>query len=288
MRTDIVLHPRTKTDVAQFVEEPRHALALVGAHGMGKTYVAESIAAALLGLSPERLNDYPYLLRVEPEKGSISIEKVRELVHFLQLKTIGRDGIRRVVIVEHAEGLTTEAQNAFLKALEEPPADTMILLTVNNLQVVLPTIRSRVQTITVHLPEAAETQSFFGAQSPEPITQAYFLSGGMPGLLHALIEQDQEHPLLAAVTQAKALLQQSTFERLAAVETLSKQKESAFNVLQALLRIAQTGLSQATKKSDTARIKQWHHVIKGVQAALDALNLSANPKLVLSTMMLQL
>jgi DNA polymerase-3 subunit delta' len=206
----------------------------------------------------------------------------------LQLKTIGRDGIRRVVIVEHAEGLTTEAQNAFLKALEEPPADTLILLTVNNLQGLLPTIRSRVQAITVHLPEASETQSFFGAQSSEPITQAYFLSGGMPGLLHALIEQDQEHPLLAAVTQAKALLQQSTFERLAAVETLSKQKESAFNVLQALLRIAQTGLSQATKKSDAARIKQWHHVIKEVQAALDALNLSANPKLVLSTMMLQL
>ena len=41
--------------------------------------------------------------------------------------------------------MTTEAQNALLKMLEEPPAGTVLVLTVNHAQTVLPTIRSRAQ-----------------------------------------------------------------------------------------------------------------------------------------------
>jgi DNA polymerase-3 subunit delta' len=285
-----VLHPRTAEQVDQFTGAPSHAVMLVGANGIGKTHLATIIAAAVLGLEPAALGNYPYFLTIQPDGTSISIESVRALQKFLQLKTLGTgEGVRRIVLVEHAEVLTIEAQNAFLKILEEPPADTLILLTADNRRALLPTILSRVQLITVHAPVEADVKAYFADYGDATaLSQAFFLSGGLPGLMSALLNKDQAHPLTEGVTQAKAILQKQTFERLAMVEGLSKQKEAARYVLEALLHIAQTGISGATAKRDVARLKQWHHIMKVTSQAQDALLQNANPKLTLTNLMLNL
>jgi len=289
MSSHILLHPTTKQHVAQFVAQPVHAVMLIGSNGMGKAYLAEHVLEQVLQLSGT-LASHPYYKRITPEKNSISIEAIRELQHFLQLRTIGDKPLRRAVVVEHAEGLTTEAQNAFLKLLEEPPADTIIVLTADNQQAVLPTIRSRVQVIPVHAPEEQIIRTYFSEQGKDAaaINQAYFLSNGLPGLMYALLENDAAHPLMIGVITAKEILQKTTFERLALVDALSKQKEDAAYVLEALQRIAQTGLSQAASKADRAKVKQWHRILTVTTDALDALAQSANAKLVLSNAMLQL
>jgi hypothetical protein len=120
------------------------------------------------------------------------------------------------------------------------------------------------------------------------LRQAYFLSGGLPGLLSALISGDEAHPLLASVATAKELLQKQPFERLGLVEGLSKQKESALAVLEALDRMAQAGLNGAAGKQDTARLKQWHTIRKKTLEARQSLERSANTKLTLSNLFLQL
>lgn len=287
---NLILHDHTKEHVAQFLLNPAHALLLVGSNGVGKTYLATTIAEQILELKPGTAADYPYFKLVAPEKDSISIDVIRELQRFLQLKTLGKGDIRRVVVIEHAEGLTTEAQNAFLKLLEEPPADTVMLLTVDNLRAVLPTIRSRVQALPVYAPNEEQLREFFKdrAKDAAALNQAYFLSGGLPGLMAALLAGDDTHPLLAGVAEAKQILQKQAFERLAMVEGMSKQKEAAKYTLEALQHIAQTGLDQAAKKGDAARVKQWHKVLKLASGAQDALALNANPKLVLSDLMLNM
>jgi DNA polymerase-3 subunit delta' len=289
MSSNILLHPTTKQHVAQFVAQPVHAVMLVGANGTGKTYLAEHVLEQVLQL-PDTLSSHPYYKQITPEKSSISIEAIRDLQHFLQLRTIGDKPFRRAVVIEHAEGLTIEAQNAFLKLLEEPPADTMLVLTVSNQQAVLPTIRSRVQAIPVHAPEEQMVRTYFSEQGKDTstINQAYFLSSGLPGLMHALLNEDDTHPLMAGAATAKELLQKTTFQRLALVDTLSKQKDETVYVLEALQRIAQTGLNQAAGKSDVSRVKQWHRILRVTTDALDALAQSANAKLVLSNAMLQL
>jgi replication-associated recombination protein RarA len=287
---NLILHDHTKEHVAQFIKNPSHAVLLVGSNGIGKTYLATAIAQQVLGLPDGSLADYPYFRLVSPEKDSISIDAIRELQKFLQLKTIGKQPLRRVVILEHAEGLTTEAQNAFLKLLEEPPADTIMLLTVDTVRALLPTIRSRVQTLPVSVPGEDALRRFFGpmAKDDTALNQSYFLSGGLPGLMAALLSGETDHPLLAGVAEAKLILQKQTFERLAMVEGMSKQKEASKYTLQALQHIAQTGIDQAAKKGDSARLKQWHKILKGSTSALDALAGNANPKLVLSNLMLNI
>ena len=86
---------------------------------------------------------------------------IRDLQHYLQLKTIGDRPVRRIAIVEHGERLRTEAQNAFLKLLEEPPQDTVIITTTTTPQALLPTILSRVQVIPVNTPDMDSVKEYF-------------------------------------------------------------------------------------------------------------------------------
>jgi len=284
----LVLHETTDNQVRQFVANPSHAVLLTGADGIGKGSLATYIAATLL--KRENLESYPQFMRVIPDGTAISIEKIRELQKFLQLKTAGSEPLRRAIIIEHADALTTEAQNAYLKLLEEPPADTLMVLTAGSPRSLLPTIMSRLQTITVHTPTAAQLQPMLQASGKDEtaLRQAYFLSAGLPGLLSALIAGDETHPLLAAVGTAKDLLQKTPFERLSLVEQLSKQKETAAAVLDALDRMAQAGLQGAAGKSDTQRLKQWHHIRRATHEARSSLQRSGNTKLTLSNLFLHL
>ncbi|HEX7963712.1 MAG TPA: hypothetical protein VF466_03925 [Candidatus Saccharimonadales bacterium] len=286
----LILHDTTRAAAEQFVTNPAHAVIIAGTDGIGKAALAECIAAELLGIAPEKLEAYPHFMRVLPDGASISIDRIRDLQRFLQLKTIGGRPLRRAIIVEHASALTTEAQNAYLKLLEEPPADTLMLLTVSSPRALLPTILSRAQVLTVHPPTEAQLQPLMTASGKDEATvrQAYFLSGGLPGLLSALLNNDEAHPLLESVATAKEILQKQPFERLGLVDGLSKQKEQASAVLEALERIATAGISGAAAKSDNARLKQWHFIRKQTLSAREALARSANAKLTLSNLFLHL
>lgn len=287
---DLVLHAQTAALVAQCTANPTHAVLLVGPDGVGKGALARHIAARLLDVTAEKLAGHPYVKRIEPEKNSISIDTIRELWHFMQLKTIGQAPIRRIVIMEHADALTTEAQNAYLKLLEEPPADTVMLLTASHQRALLPTIRSRVQTLAVQAPPAAPLRAAFvkAGKSEQAVTQAYFLSGGLPGLMAALLAEDHAHPLAASVSLAKNLLQQTAFERLAAADGLSKQKETAAQFFEALERMAHAALTQAAAKNEPSRIRQWHRVLSVAAAGRKALSQNASAKLVLTNALLAL
>src|SRR6185437_16261140 len=93
----------------------------------------------------------------EPESKSrrIVIEQIRELEHALQMRASG--GRRKVAIISDADRLQPQAANAFLKTLEEPPKDSLLLL-LSALPEVLPdTILSR--CIAIPLASNGEAQS---------------------------------------------------------------------------------------------------------------------------------
>lgn len=284
--TDLVLHDQTIKHLEQLAAQPVQGILLTGEDGVGKGAVAFALASKLLETDAARS---PQCKHVEPdEKGTISIEKVRELQRFLRLKTTGKARIRRAIIIEHSSGMTTEAQNAFLKTLEEPPADTVLILTVAHPHDVLPTILSRLQQFAVMAPPADTVQRYFGAMHPATaVTQAYFLSGGLPGLMSALLSDEQDHPLKQSVQQAKELLQADAFARATRIDQF-KQKTDAVHLCQALQRIAQTSLMQAAGKQDDKRLSQWHKILRASTQAQELLHKNANTKLVLTHLVLQL
>jgi DNA polymerase III subunit delta' len=85
------------------------------------------------------------LLGDDLEERSIKIKEVREMQTWLHFKPY--EGKYKVLIIRDADRMTADAQNAFLKTLEEPPARSLIVLTVTNPLLLLPTILSRVTEI---------------------------------------------------------------------------------------------------------------------------------------------
>lgn len=288
---NLVLHPKTKALIERFVSSPSHALLLSGAAGIGKSYTAQAVCGQILNVDPGALQRQQFVKFVAPaaDSGSLSIDAIRDLRHFLKLKTTGSKALRRVCIIEHADTLTIEAQNALLKILEEPPDDTVLVLTINHPRSLLPTIMSRVREIRITPPEADELLSFFKDNyDQQQVTQAFFLSGGLPGLMRALLDGQDEHPLVSSVSKAKELLKQPLFERLAAVDALSRQKDVSAQLLEAYQRISRAGLHLAAQKLDDTSLRRWHKLYKLSFESSDKLAKNANTKLVLTNLMLQI
>ena len=153
----------------------------------------------------------------------------------------------------------------------------------------LPTITSRTQIITITQPTEEQLREYFSrTHTAAAITQAYSLSGGLPGLMHALLTDDQAHPLRASVERAKALLRMNTFERLCEVEQYSKQKLGFEQLLEALQRIAEAGVRQTAAKQSDAQLRRWHRIRQQTFAAQTALMHSSNPKLTITNFMLHM
>jgi hypothetical protein len=91
-------------------------------------------------------NYYPENAVVETkDRASILIEQIRNVTE--RLMHMPESGKKRVVLILNADQMTDEAANCFLKTLEEPPIDTIFLLTSSRPEFVLPTIRSRCRVI---------------------------------------------------------------------------------------------------------------------------------------------
>lgn len=284
----LLLHPQTERQLASFVANPPHALLIVGELGAGKGTVARTLAEQLLQISDATQNSKVQWLMDDGK--SVPIEQIRELQHFLQLKVPGREHIKRVIIIENASRLSTESQNTLLKTLEEPPADTVIILTVRRPEDVLATISSRTQQLQVKAVSLDAAKLYFEQYPAANLVKNYHLSGGSAGLLTALLENSQDHPLVEQVEVAKKVLQASAFERLSLVESLSKQKDKTAvpNLLWALQRVSDAALQQAGSTENHRLTKRWQASLSHIITAQDELRGNPQTKLLLTDLMLNL
>ena len=88
-------------------------------------------------------NTYPNFLFIkkDDDKNEISIDESRHIIEFLSQKPTLPG--KRSVIIENFENMSRNAANSILKILEEPPVDSIIIITTCKLLSILPTIRSR-------------------------------------------------------------------------------------------------------------------------------------------------
>lgn len=134
-----------------------HAYLLVGEQDA--ISLAQQLAAVVLGVDPSAVSAHPDMHVIEPESKSrrIVIDQVRELEHGLRLRASLAGG-RKVGIIREADRLQPHAANAFLKTLEEPPAESLLFLVTAHPESLLDTIRSRCIQVTL-LPAAGEAAS---------------------------------------------------------------------------------------------------------------------------------
>lgn len=138
-----------------------HAYLLSGAHGAGKEHLAARMIQRVSGADEKSggidlfgepvevtvppLDDlesgWVRVIRPRMKSRRIGVEEMRKLEHVLHLAAPG--GAIKVGVVVEADRMNDQAANAFLKTLEEPPANTLLFLLTANPQRLLPTILSR-------------------------------------------------------------------------------------------------------------------------------------------------
>jgi DNA polymerase-3 subunit delta' len=258
--------------------------------GSGKETTALYLAAALLGLTDSsELAKYPYVSILNPSTPAITIDEVRAAQNLLVLKVpAGKTAIRRIIIVIDAERMRSEAQNAFLKTLEEPPLDTCIILTASS-EKLLPTITSRIQKINILPVSETQAQDFYikrGIPS-QTLRKNYALSQGHAGLLSALLRAE-DHILGTWVQTAKEILSETPASRVLRVEALSKNKDEIRLLLDALGRISHSALLQSASQNKQQAITRWLRTQQAVQDSITALSFNASTKLVLDSLFINL
>jgi DNA polymerase-3 subunit delta' len=157
---EIIGHQKVIQMLRQFINHGRlpHALLLNGPDGIGKKLTAFGLAKALLCerskddycdvcASCQKINqgNHPDVTLIQPEGNSIKIEQLRDWQKGLQSRSYF--GSWRVTIIDQAERMSIAAANSILKALEEPPENTIICLITVEARDILPTILSRCQIL---------------------------------------------------------------------------------------------------------------------------------------------
>ena len=138
-----------------------HAYLISGPKEANRQGFACSLLSLAAGLRRDTLDDWQkhgvHIVRPESKSRRVTTDAIRELEHTLYM-TSGPDGHKFGVIID-AERMMPQAQNAFLKTLEEPPARTLLLLLTSQPGQLLDTIRSRVIEIPLLAPDEARVFS---------------------------------------------------------------------------------------------------------------------------------
>ncbi|MDR1069759.1 MAG: DNA polymerase III subunit delta' [Gracilibacteraceae bacterium] len=114
-----------------------------------------------------RNNNHPDVYIVEPAGKSVGVEQILDLQ--AKLFRARYEGKYRAALIDKADKMTAEANNALLHLAEEPPPATELALSLDNGEAVIPTLRSRAQM--VFFPDD-------GAEDPETDGEALALAGG--------------------------------------------------------------------------------------------------------------
>lgn len=157
---DQVLGHEHQISMLQLAVENNHlpqANLFIGPSGVGKKLIAMGLAQSLLcqshrlacGICASCLRvekkQHESLKIIQPEKNLIKIEQAREILDFLSLRALTQN---RVVIIDHAESLNSQAANSLLKIIEEPSPGTYFFMIAPSASHVLPTVRSRTQIVS--------------------------------------------------------------------------------------------------------------------------------------------
>ncbi|MCH9853047.1 MAG: AAA family ATPase [Alphaproteobacteria bacterium] len=171
-----------------------HAYLFHGAEGVGKSHFAWQLLAKWFSVSAESLKsgaghpDFRYLKAAEIGK-RITVDDVRQAVSELMLTAIGD---KRALLIDCADDLGMEAANALLKFLEEPPANSYLILVSHAPDKLPVTIRSRLLPIVFNPLTDEETKQILSASGVDTAqaTSLLPLTQGKPGLFLRLYQQE--------------------------------------------------------------------------------------------------
>lgn len=258
----LIGHEQLTADFKRLADHKRlaHGYIFFGLPRIGKATFAHALANYLetgvfdwIADAPPPLGD---VLRIAAagEKRSIGIDDAHAVRSFL-IQAPNRSPLR-TAIIENAEFLTTDAENALLKITEEPGLRSLIILVIDDPERLLPTLRSRLQKIyfppvpTKAIASWLETSTGLSSSVAEKIARG---SGGAPGLAQALLQNEKLRNVQRA---AHEFLKRSGKMRSDFVKEMVADESGMFNFGAFLEALGRELFPDAA--AARARIALWH------------------------------
>ena len=210
-----------------------HAYMFEGPNGIGKNTMARELAAILLEM--ENLFNSPDYIEIKPDGNSIKIAQIRKLQSDILVKPYKS---YKIYVIDEAQKMTVEAQNALLKTLEEPPKYAIIILITNNKESLLDTIKSRCEIIKftpIPMQEVASYLTMNGIDSKRASLLANFSRGSMKKAIE--LSESEEFNLMREEVQkyVETFLNGNLIEIMDIQSSIEKYKDQITNVLDLLI-----------------------------------------------------
>lgn len=244
-------------------QPPSHAWLLTGPPGSGRSNLAFRFAAALIARTIEereavfqrvRTHSHPDLGVLTTQKVQIDIRAAREVV--LTAHFAPAEGRYRVIVIEDADRMPERTSNVLLKALEEPPERTIWVLCAPSEADLLPTIRSRTQSVRLVTPSTQKVAQLLEQRdgvTPAVAAQAARLAQSHVGMARTL-----------ALDPAAASRRKELVEIVLRVGTLSEAMAGAARLIELAAEDAET-LAAQESESERAEAQRMLGLREGEQ-----------------------
>lgn len=281
-----------------------HALCFVGPDEVGKRTVAMELAARALQTDPERLSAHPDYLAIEREIDEKK-DRLNRDINIAQAKTVrsfisNRSwlGKMKVVVINEAETLNTEAANALLKTLEDSAEDNLIILLAVNDKLLPATVRSRCQTIEFFLIPEEEIRAGLielGFDEKKAAEAASFAWGRPGRAINFLCDEETFGEFLTEVERIKRICGQPFYVKLKEAEDLFGDKEDAIRgrdrlkkIIDIWIMLWRGALKGAVLFGRQVPIREAAGIIDELQAARQMLGQNIHPRLLIERILLKI
>ncbi len=230
-----------------------HAWLLTGPPGSGRSTLAYAFAAALIASGPDDTHTmrqvlagtHPDVTALRTDKVIITIAEARALVERSYFgPSVGR---YRVIVVEDADRMVERTSNVLLKALEEPPPQTVWILCAPSEADLLPTIRSRVRPLRLREPDVADVARLIVQRT-----------GADPAIAEEAARHAQRHIGMAqrlATDESARRRREATLRSVLGVRGVSTAVEVAGDIIQAATEDAKTLTAERDEAERTALLR---------------------------------
>jgi DNA polymerase-3 subunit delta' len=221
-----------------------HALLFSGVEKIGKKKVAVEFIKSIFcekekGFCGECYpcrsidsSSFPDLSIIEAKDRNIEIEEIRDLQNRLSLKSYNNS--LKIGIIDDAHLMRKDAQNALLKVLEEPKGDTLLILITSYPQMLLPTVRSRLEEIKFSIVSRREIEDYLislGAKEEKAKEIALISSGQIGKAIEFFNNEDKLNFFNKAVKDIVSLARSEMYKRFDFAKEFKENQDEIVNVL---------------------------------------------------------
>lgn len=230
---------------------------------------------------------HPDLMIIEPEENSVKIEQIRDGLKFLfyhpQISSL------KILIINQADKMTEDCQNALLKTLEEPRDNNIIILVSSAPKRLLSTIRSRVLPLRFTIAANKEIIDFLQKHYPLSLSEAKEIAeraDGKIGKVIKLLDKDYKKELDQKRKDLIEILNQNFAKQSVYFQKITEDNGKLMSILEEWLRVLRSNkYSKELNITPEKKIKLMDSILKAVYLITDT---NINKQLLMENIFLQL